>query len=107
MVEDAGGDQGPQGLAAAIRQVGNLVREITGQQVERPAESIQPARDPFQPFLVLPAKLLGDDPVAAGGPDIVEVGLDVQLAGDARRRASEEAAPCIPRRSGRAARASP
>ncbi len=64
VVEDARGHNRPQGLAAAIGQVGKLLGEIGGEQVERPAESIEPARDPFQAFLVLMAKLLGDDPTS-------------------------------------------
>ncbi len=85
VIEDARGHQGPQRLAAAIGQEGDLAGEVGRQLVEGPAESIEPAQDPFQPLLVLAADLLGDDPVLAGRPDIVEVGLHQRLRGDARR----------------------
>ena len=85
VIEDARGHQGPQRLAAAIGQEGDLAGEVSRQLVEGPAESIEPAQDPFQPLLVLAADLLGDDPVLAGRPDIVEIGLHQRLRGDARR----------------------
>ena len=85
VIEDARGHQRPQRLAAAIGQEGDLPGEVGRQLVEGPAESIEPAHDPFQPLLVLAADLLGDDPVLAGRPDVVEVGLHQRLAGDARR----------------------
>ena len=40
VVEDAGGDERPQRLAAAIGQEGNLAREVVGQLVEGPAELV-------------------------------------------------------------------
>ena len=38
---------------------------------------------------MLPAELLGDDPVAAGGADVVEIGLHEQFARQALRRAGQ------------------
>ena len=80
VVEDAGGDEGPQGLAAAIGQEGDLPCEVSRQLIKGPAELVEPAGDPFQAILMLAANLLGDDPVLPGRTDIVEVGLHQRSA---------------------------
>ena len=107
MIEDARGHQGAQGLATPIGQKGNLAGQVGRQLVEGPAESIEPSQDPFQSLLVLAADLLGDDPVLAGRPDIVEVAFHQRLGGDARAGRWAAADPGIPRRNEPAARAIP
>ena len=107
VIEDARGHDCPERLAAAIGEEGDLAGEVGRQLVEGPAESIEPAHDPFEPLLVLAPDLLGDDPVLPGRPDVIEVASPSAIRRRCPAAQSGAAAPGTRRRSGPAARANP